>query len=185
MTSFNSQWLRIFYIQTGCIYEEVLKPDPFVTPAGQDLLNFLMNDTTDYESDVIEKLLFNGLSNQIHGDSSAKRAVDCDDMELGSFFDIDVVPLMMIGGRGVPAGCDKLCFSVVAEHPTNLIGGQTSKRFYTLGDGRAVIHNENHCIIKCFEFSNRTSSISNEAIVGVSYTFFHLGGRVQPNYLKR
>jgi len=68
------------------VSEEVLKPDPFVTPAGQDLLNFLMNDTTDYESDVIEKLLFNGLSNQVHGDSSAKRAVDCDDMEAGSFF---------------------------------------------------------------------------------------------------
>jgi len=63
-----------------------LKPDPFVTPAGQDLLNFLLNDATDYESDVIEKLLFNGLSNQVYGDSFAKRAVDCDDMEAGSFF---------------------------------------------------------------------------------------------------
>jgi hypothetical protein len=63
-----------------------LKPDPFVIPAGQDLLNFLLNDTTDYESDVIEKLLFNGLSNQVYGDSFAKRAVDYDDMEAGSFF---------------------------------------------------------------------------------------------------
>jgi rRNA processing protein Krr1/Pno1 len=66
--------------------EEVLKPDPFVTPAGQDLLNFLMSDTADYESDVIQKLLSNGLSNQVYGDTSAKRSMDSDDMEAGSFF---------------------------------------------------------------------------------------------------
>jgi polyribonucleotide nucleotidyltransferase len=66
--------------------EEVLKPDPFVTPAGQDLFNFLMSDTIDYESDVIEKLIYNGSSKHGYGDSFAKGGMPSDDTESGSFF---------------------------------------------------------------------------------------------------
>ncbi len=66
--------------------EEVLKPDPFVTPAGHDLFNFLMSDSSEYESDAVEKLLSNGLSKQQYHGLSAKGGMLPEDMGAGPFF---------------------------------------------------------------------------------------------------
>lgn len=68
------------------ISEEVLKPDPFVTPAGHDLFTFLISDSSEYESDVVEKLLSNGLSKKQYHDLSAKEGMLPEDMGAGPFF---------------------------------------------------------------------------------------------------
>jgi len=66
------------------ISEDFLKPDPFVTQAGPDLFNFLMSDGP-YNSEIVEALISEGLSEQHFGTYNNKSSIS-EDINGGLFF---------------------------------------------------------------------------------------------------